>query len=298
VARVNFAKINPGGAPAFPCDIPAGMKAMLIILLGALLFVAVQAWAGRGKAKKKMSQRRVAVSGYGVTLELMPPFGMNRLSRQESSVDDAVVLAHTGGNGLKNALLAPGKTVAGGPLKKEFQAVPGGKAGEGVWTYHSGSDGTTIALGAGMKDVSEVGSASAGPTEKSWSIETGAYRIAWPKNWKLASTGPASRWPFELLGTNGAMILLRGPLKGAKEVPAPPDLVGPGQTIVGGGDLDGQIWVMLEYQHDGQTWHQRHQYGIIGKETVVIVTGQAPASQSAEMTAACETIVKSLSALK
>ncbi|MDB4962558.1 MAG: hypothetical protein JWP01_2557 [Myxococcales bacterium] len=265
------------------------------IILAALLVVAAQACAGPGKAK--MSQRQVAVSGYGVTFELLAPFEMNRLGEQ-SPVDDAVVLAHPGGRGLKNALLAPGKTVAGGPLKKEFQVVPGGKAGDGLWTYRSGSDGTSITLGADMKDVSEVGSAGAGPTEKSWSIQTAAYRVAWPKNWKLVSTEPGTRSPFELIGTNGAMIMLRGPLKGSKELPTPPQLVGAGQTIVDQGDLDGQIWMMLEYQHDGQTWRQRHHYGVLGKETVVIVTGQAPASQTAEMTEACETIVKSLSSLK
>jgi hypothetical protein len=243
-------------------------------------------------AKGDKPANGVSVAGYGVTLQLLPPFQVNRLSGQKTP--DKLILANTGAK-LKNALISPGSTIApSAPLKKEWLGTPG----QGVWEYRQGADGTSVALGVGMKDLSEVATFAPGPSERLWFIRTTTYQVKWPPGFKMVSTTSPSQWPFELQGLEGSMIFLRGPLRGAKDVPTPPQLVAPDQKVVNEGSLGHSIWIELEYRYEGAVWRQRHYYGILAKETVVLVTGQAPATHAAELAKACDLIVESLTAPK
>ena len=35
----------------------------------------------------------------------------------------------------------------------------------------------------------------------------------------------------------------------------------------------------MRYEHDGRVWRQRHQYGLLAPEVVVLVTAQSPESE-------------------
>jgi hypothetical protein len=258
------------------------MKVVVGVVVGALVAVALPS-----AAKKKVAEKPIAVSGYGVTFTPRLPFEMGR---GPGKAPDTLLVAHAGAE-LKNAIITPGPTANRGPLKKERL----GKPEDNAWIYRQGADGTAIALGAGMKDLAEIGKAVPGRIDRGWSIEAAGYRIAWPEGFKLLSTEPGSEWPFELEGARGVMIVLRGPLKGLKAVPPPAKLVAPGQKVVGEGTV-GLTWIEVEYDQSGQTWRQKHYYGRVGKDTIVLVTGQGPASQAAAITRACETILESLSA--
>jgi hypothetical protein len=228
----------------------------------------------------------VELSGYGVSLKLNTRFQVNRIEG-----GDTLVLAHSKTfkpGTLKNALIKPGSAVTTGRLERFEQ----GEGQDTIAVYRQGPEGTSIALGVGMKDLSEIGKVSKGPKERRWYITTPAYRIIWPVGLKLQSTGIGSAWPFELVNQDGVMVMLRGPLK-AQQVPRPPQLVGPGQKRVDEGSLGDSTWMELEYEYEGAIWRQRHYYGILGKQ-IVLVSGQAPVAHTAKMTAACEAIVKSL----
>lgn len=161
-----------------------------------------------------------------------------------------------------------------------------------------GNDGTALSFGAGRSDLSSVGRVVVAPEAgPAWSLETASYSVAWPQDWGVYSTDPGSVWPFELHGVrelSEAMIMLRGPLHGRREVPAPPQLIGRGQQVIAD-DLNGPApWLELGYTHAGKEWRQRHFYGRLAPETVVLVTAQAPQPQAARVFADAEAMTRSI----
>jgi hypothetical protein len=208
-------------------------------------------------------QPRFQLVGYQLQIEPRAPFTLGRAPAGPRSHPDALVLSHLRPGGPDSVTVIPGETTA---------------AGDG---------GTHVVLGEGMNDATPVGRfLPAAPTRK-WQVTTPAYRVDLPQGYVVKSTVPAAPWPFEYHGIeerDGGMIVMRGPLRGAR-VPPPPALVAAGQEQVDE-DLACQTpWVEVEYQRQGVTWRQRHLYAVLAQETVVLVSAQAPVQTAATIMA-------------
>jgi hypothetical protein len=108
---------------------------------------------------------------------------------------------------------------------------------------------------------------------------------------ELSFAGLAFAWPMEFAvdafggdvpraelrrdgGLRDVMVVIRGPVS-ALDVPPVAELVGPGQTRIGGEDDAEPPWIDVGYAHDDEEWIQRH-YRIEHDGQVVLVTAQAP----------------------
>src|SRR5688572_8044228 len=105
------------------------------------MVVALVATAAPAGGKKLPPTKGTSISGYGVTFTPKAPFEMGRAP---GKTPDTIVVAHAAAE-LKNVLIVPGPNASRGPLKREGQI------------YKQGAEGTSIALGADMKDLSEIG---------------------------------------------------------------------------------------------------------------------------------------------
>jgi hypothetical protein len=114
-----------------------------------------------------------------------------------------------------------------------------------------------------------------GSAAHAWRIEVPSYSCTWPRGVRLRVLEKGKR-EFELADRGAGVIFLRGPLRGASEVPAPPELIAPGQEVVASDMAVDAMWIELQYEHKGTAWRQRHQYAVPAPETVVLVTAQAP----------------------
>lgn len=114
-----------------------------------------------------------------------------------------------------------------------------------------------------------------GPQLQEWWVEVRGFRFLWPAGVDLSypvSTGKQ----VELLGKNGSLLYLQGPLK-----PGLVDLNDMGaadqrETARGGN------WVEFAYVAEGQNWRQRHHLKECGPYQVVI-TAQAPSDCADEI---------------
>lgn len=166
---------------------------------------------------------------------------------------------------------------------------PGSIAVAAVIPGELGSEVVTIdpALPAGVAKLADEGVLEQGPAHRRWVIAAPGFSVPWPDDLRLLGTKPGAPWAFELYGSRAdALIFCRGPLRGAGQVPAPPDLVAPGQQVVADGMGDPRPWLELEYDHEGVTFRQRHIYAVPEPETVVLVTAQAPADAAGSLMAA------------
>jgi hypothetical protein len=128
-----------------------------------------------------------------------------------------------------------------------------------------------------------------------WRIDLPSYSCTWPNGMKLrVLPNKLNKWEFEFADRGEGVVFLRGPLRGASEVPAPPDLVGPNQELVGSDMAAAAMWIELRYEHAGKAWRQRHQYAVPAPETVVLVTAQAPEGTEEPLFRAVVEIAKSV----
>jgi hypothetical protein len=178
---------------------------------------------------------------------------------------------------VKNVLIAPGKTVA----SRQFEKSVNGD----LRVLRLGADGTSLTVGAGVAEVSEVGTAAPSPTPSGWAIETSAYTVDWPEGYTVCSAQAGAPFPFifERVGGPNEMIVLRGPLVGAKEVPSPEALIGKGQEPVAMNMQSPTPWVELGYSVEGRRWRQRHYYAVLKPKTLVLVTIQGPEERAGQL---------------
>jgi hypothetical protein len=239
-------------------------------------------------------RRSVDLVGYQIRFRPLVPFSLARAPRGPGALPDISMVAHMVGGGVRNVMICPGKRVS----STEFQRVRLGDDKNGIWSLRLGDDGTSVILGARMKDVADVGMLAAYPSaDSNWQIETKFYKVAWPDDYVVHSSVPDTRWPFELHGTRdraGNLIILRGPLYWAGEVPRPPQLVAPGQEVVEW-DVDGPTpWIEVRYTVGGQVWRQRHFYAALAPETIVIVTVQGPERRAGTLAADGKRVASSI----
>lgn len=222
----------------------------------------------------------VALVGYQVRLTPQPPWKLGRLpsgAKGPKAAPETVIVARTLDQGVKNLLIAPGKKTAA----REFQKKIDGE----FRALRLGEDGTSVMLGAGMEDVAEVGSVTPSAAPAGWRIETSSYTVQWPEGYTVGSVRDGAPFPFEFerVGAPNELIVLRGPLVGAKQVPSPDALVGKDQEPVAMDMKSPTPWVEVRYQVDGKPWRQRHYYAVLKPETIVLVTIQAPEERAAQI---------------
>jgi hypothetical protein len=216
----------------------------------------------------------VEIVGYGMGFRPVAPFKAGRVPSARSA--DTVVFARPAAGGVANLVAVPGRRPPSGPLRLA-EGTP-----EGLPTYRDGDpDGPEVLLSAGVGDAAEVAEPVRAAADREWSVRAGPYELPWPAGTVVRSTTPGTPWPFELHlvgGDEDAMLMVRGPLE-QDAVPAPPQLVAPGQELIDSGVTGTTIWTELAYGVDGRRWWQRHEWVPLD-DLVVIVTAQAPAPQA------------------
>jgi hypothetical protein len=99
-----------------------------------------------------------------------------------------------------------------------------------------------------------VAEVSAAVGAKLWHIDFSRHTVEWPNNFALASSELAGV-PFELWGTDGALISPQGPYDPA---PTPEQMVAPGQHLVATGHDEDLVFAEVGYRHEDLAWRQRH----------------------------------------
>ena len=227
-----------------------------------------------------MEARSVSLVGYQVRFTPFAPWQFGRMpaaAMGPKAVPDSVIVARMLENRVKNVLIAPGNQVT----SQEFQKTVEGE----LRVLRLGDGGTSLMLGAGIEDISEVGAVAAASTGAAWSIETSAYTVDWPDGYTVGSAddGAPFSFSFERVGGPNEMIVLRGPLVGAQQVPTPDALVGKGQEAIAMDMGSPTPWVEVRYQVHGKAWRQRHHYAVLKPEAVVLVTIQGPEARAEQL---------------
>jgi len=109
------------------------------------------------------------------------------------------------------------------------------------------------------------------------------YSALWLPGYNIWTTKSDAHWPFELHDEHNSLIFVRGPWTGGDRVPKPHELVVPGQDIVAHNVTPETYWVEVAYENEGSRWNQTHTYGILGGETVALVTAQYRPEHSAKV---------------
>ncbi len=211
-----------------------------------------------------MSQHVYArLTGFGWTLLPLAPFRFERVDGRERTV----LAIHDPGDGPRRA------------------------------TINLGGAKPIVHLGERTSDLGEVLDLIPGGGCDHWRIETTVFTARWPSGFALASPpGPGMPSPFDLLGPDGALIYVQGPLprrdlRGLDRIAAPDQVIRrhgrsagrswwpPGWAV----RHPGWSWVELEYRHEGSPWRQVYRLADLGGGYACVVTKQAP-EQWAEWT--------------
>jgi hypothetical protein len=196
-------------------------------------------------------------------------------------VDGHHVFTAIAGFGLRVIPRAPFVAIQGpnpGDLDIEHRS-PGGRRfarilPQGQGRYKTLLDQRTPAPG-------DVFTVEPGPASTGWQLDTGPYRVLFPKRFALHSVPAGSPSPFDLVGPGGSLIFAQSP----GEIPDPREMCGPGQRIV----KSGKEWVELAYELEGKPWWQRHQ--ICGQ---VVFSAQAPSEHAGTLLSALKEMLESL----
>jgi hypothetical protein len=185
------------------------------------------------------------VSGFGLRLVPIWPYQFQR-------EDDVVTVTHWRDGVAHTATITPG---AASPAQADTGAV---------------------------EDVVEV---TPGPGRASWRIETSRYSVEWPSCFDIDPHPGDVSPPFELWGSDEAVIHLWGPY--------PPERMRPlhayaaeGQTIVAHVSRPEYELLRLDYQHDGADWRQSYHFvGLPGGTLIVKTQSLAAGAELAERAA-------------
>jgi hypothetical protein len=186
----------------------------------------------------------------------------------------SIVVAHHSEIGIRNLMIAPDPSAAGGP----------------------GAAPTSVALGPNTTAASDV-LAFTEETRFSpeWSIVTQHYTCVWPKGTTLWSTPFEIGWAFELTvgdSSGDAMIYVQAPLPPAQSLTLDA-LIGDGMRAGAREKMEGAAgtgeWIELHYAVADAAWLQRRHIMPLGEEEFALVTSQGPeASAAAEFGVAAE----------
>ena len=149
--------------------------------------------------------------------------------------------------------------------------------------YHSKIDQCT-------KSLSDVVDVQRGPAIDEWRIETSIFTCCWPHGYQLCSNNfPDDPGPFDLVGVNNKLIFIQKP----KVLSRIEEMAAPNQTIVDTHRSTESEWIELEYDHDGESWRQRHEVVLLLDERFV-VTVQSPSDSMEAAVDAARQVARSL----
>jgi hypothetical protein len=146
----------------------------------------------------------------------------------------------------------------------------------------------------GATSLEQVADVEPGPAGPRWRVETSLYTVEWPDGFAVHSPpdegGPSM---FDLHGPAGSLVYIQGPFV-ADNVPAPDQMVGPGQALVDQRREDGRELIELAYAHGGEDWRQVHCIVPFAETHCLIVTAQAPACSALQTSSALDVMARSL----
>jgi hypothetical protein len=213
--------------------------------------------------------------GYGASITLNHPIQLGRLDPQQAPAPDTAILAAQNGQGQK-VLIAPGEKPQTGDFSLE-KLEEGGMAG---WVFQQADDGTRVVLGD-SKDLGDLGELASGPDKRGWELRSDkGYAGKWVDGYNVLTTDHDTTWPFELVGHDGSMVYLRGPMP-PDRIPEADDLAVGDQRLVRN-ETDGDTPIVeLAYEHDGDEWRLSYHFFEISPQATVAVCCQAKADIAA-----------------
>jgi hypothetical protein len=226
--------------------------------------------------------------GYGARLTLNHPVQLGRLAPQQAPAPDTAILAAQDGQGQK-VLIVPGEKTHSGDFtleKLEEDDMEG-------WVLQQADDGTRVVLGE-SKELGDMAEVSAGPGKKGWELRSGkGYAGSWVTGYNVLTTDDETTWPFELVGHDGSMVYVRGPMP-PDRVPAAADLaVGDQRLVRDETDSDTPV-VELGYEHDGDEWRLSYHFFELSPQATIAVCCQAQADVAAKAQANAQKFGESL----
>ncbi len=214
------------------------------------------------------------LTGYGARIVLNHPVQLGRLAPQQAPAPDTVILAQPGGDGQK-VLIAPGDESGSG----DFELVKLEEDGMEGWVLQQDNQGTRVVLGE-SQEVGDMAEVSGGSKAREWRLESSkGYSGRWITGYNMLTTDEETTWPFELVGHDGSMLYVRGPMP-PERVPDAEDLAVGDQTLVRD-ETDGPSpWVELSYEHDGEEWRLSYHFKKLSQQAIVAVCCQVHASNA------------------
>lgn len=209
--------------------------------------------------------------GYGARITLNHPTQLGRLAPQQSPAPNTAILAAQDGQGQK-VLIVPGAQARSGDFTLE-KLEEDGMAG---WVLQQQDDGTRVVLGE-SQDLGGLAEVDAGPTKQAWEIRSDkGYAGRWVEGYNILSTDAETTWPFELIGHDGSMVYVRGPMPADRVPDADGLAVGDQRLVRDETDTDSPL-VELAYEHAGDEWRLSYHFFELSPQATVAVCCQAPA---------------------
>lgn len=213
--------------------------------------------------------------GYGLKVTLKHPSQLARLAPEQAPKPDTAVLARPGVDEVGNILIAPGDESKTGPFERtKFE-----EQGQSAWGYRQEEGGTEVVLGDEMETIDAAASLGAGDGGHQWRLrgdyDGTVYTTAWPKSYNVVTTGDDRPRPFELYGHDRSRMYVQGPIPSDQATPLDA-FKRDGQSIVDQDDTGSKETIVLEHEHDGETWRQYHQKFDVGSGMTVVVSMQCP----------------------
>ncbi|QDG50621.1 hypothetical protein FIV42_07715 [Persicimonas caeni] len=212
------------------------------------------------------------LNGYGTRIVLHHPVQLGRLAPQQAPAPDTIIVARPGGEGQK-VLVAPGDESGSG----DFQKVKLEEDGMEGWVLQQADNATRVVLGE-SEDLGEMADISAGSSTRHWELKSSkGYRARWVTGYNLLTTDKETTWPFELIGHDGSMIYVRGPMP-SENVPDAEALAVGDQTLLRDETGSSSPWVELSYELDGEEWRLSYHFKKLSQQATVAVCCQVRAS--------------------
>jgi hypothetical protein len=215
--------------------------------------------------------------GYGLKVILEHPSQLARLAPEQAPKPDTAVLARPGHDDIGNILIAPGDETKSGP----FERMKFEEEGHSAWGYRQEEGGTEVVLGNEMETIEGAATLDEGGAQREWKLRGvyngTAYTTSWPKAYNVVTSGDERPRPFELYGHDRSRMYVQGPI--ASEEASPLDaFVREGRSVVDQDDSGSKATIVLEHQHDGETWRQYHIKFDVGAGKTAVVSMQCPAA--------------------
>lgn len=125
-----------------------------------------------------------------------------------------------------------------------------------------------------------------------WRVETRLYRCAWPEGFALAAD-PTDRSPFLLLGPDGSMIWIDGPVDASRATPIE-KLAAPGQTVRAVAEAADAARIDLDYVDEGVRFWQRRYVLPWSDDRALVPCAQARAENEKLVSAALDLVEQTL----